>query len=156
MAVLPLASATIRAVGITGTTYNHYDLYMITRRHATCIRRNVPKVSKFEFRRSNGCRPRKAPFTERLGRSYLNLAAARDGDTEQKRHQQRAERGFARDVAEDAQGDARFSTGLDRIADAMNRALHGFGDLRDGGLRLWGGIQAVVKERGLRDVIAHG
>src|SRR5258707_1261042 len=41
------------------------------------------------------------------------------------------------------------------VADTVSRTFHGPGHFRDGGLRLWDGIQTLVNERGSLGVIAH-
>jgi hypothetical protein len=75
-------------------------------------------------------------------------SAASNGYSQQERYQQRAERSFARDIAQDAERHAGLSTGFDRAADAIDRRIHRFGDFRHRGFRLRDGIQAFIDQRG--------
>ena len=54
-------------------------------------------------------------------RSASHGPSASNGNTQEERHQQRAKRGFARDVAQDAQGPAGLAAGFDRAADTVDR-----------------------------------
>jgi hypothetical protein len=60
-------------------------------------------------------------------------SATRDGNSQEERDQQRAERCFTRDIAQDAQRHPGLTAGLDRAADAIDRLFYGFRNSRDGG-----------------------
>jgi hypothetical protein len=98
------------------------------------------------------------PFIgNQITRTAPNLSSAPgDGSAEQKRDQQRAERRFARNVAENAERHPRLPAGVYRTADAVDSPLHGVRNLRDGGFGLRGGIKAFVDEGRRRGFVAHG
>ena len=54
-------------------------------------------------------------------RSVSRRASASNGNAQEERHQQRAKRGFARDVAQDAQRPAGLAARFDRTADTVDR-----------------------------------
>src|SRR3954451_12912096 len=75
---------------------------------------------------------------------------------QQERNQQRAERPFPRDVAQDAERHAGFLAFLDRAADAIGGAPDGVGNFFDRRLGFWIGIQAFIHKRWGGHVVGHG
>ena len=63
-------------------------------------------------------------------------STAGDGNSQQEGDQQRAKRGFARDIAQDAQRHSWLSSSLYRARNPIGGPLHGVGDFRDRRFRL--------------------
>jgi hypothetical protein len=83
-------------------------------------------------------------------------SAAGDGNTKQECDQQRTERRFPHDIAQDAQWHAWLATRIDRVADVPCRLFESFGCFSEGGLRRWSGIQTLVNQGWRLMLIAHG
>src|SRR6266852_4700858 len=94
------------------------------------------------------------PFMKTLSFKARQSPTTGEGNTQQKRDQQRTKRRFARNIAQDTQRHSRFPASLDRVADTLRCVFNCFRYLLDGGLGFGSRVKSIVNE--WRGLIAHG